>query len=137
MVTTWRVNGSSECPLIHSSSSVTSTCGAGIAFMATAGTGFGTSATSFSSTLSDTATPELDGTLIECFGPGTRGGDLGNRVGDSAIHVLGQQRSYTCYSIVCDHIQCTGKVLIMQGVLQTMQNCCVSHSNLLSFSHKT
>ena len=98
MVTTWRVNGSSECPLLHSSSSVTSTCGAGIAFMATAGTGFGTSATSFSSTLSVTATPALDGTLVECFGPGSVG-DLGNRVGGSAVHVLGQQRSYTYYSI--------------------------------------
>ena len=88
-VTTWRVNGSSECPLVHSSSSVTSTCGAGNAFTATAGTGFGTSATSFSSTLSVTATPELDGTLIECFGPGTVG-DLGNKVGSSTVQILGQ-----------------------------------------------
>lgn len=90
MVTTWRVDESSQCPLLHSSSSVTSTCGpVGNAFTATSGTGFGTSATSFSSTLSVTATPELDGTLIECFGPGSVG-DLGNKVGSSTIQILGQ-----------------------------------------------
>jgi len=90
MFTTWKVGGSSDCSLVHSSSSVTSTCGAGNGFRARAGTGFGTIAASFSSTLSVTATPALNGTLIECFGPGSLGGDLGNRVGDSVIRVLGQ-----------------------------------------------
>ena len=89
MVTTWRVDESSQCPLLHSSSSVISTCGSGNAYTATSGTGFGTSATSFSSALSVTATPALNGTLIECFGPGTVG-DLGNTVGGSTFRILGQ-----------------------------------------------
>ena len=94
-ITTWRVGGSSECSLLHRNAGDTDTCGPGNVFMATAGTGFGTAAILFSSTLSVTATPALNGTLIECFGPGS-GGDLGNRVGSSMIHVLGQWRSHSC-----------------------------------------
>ena len=89
MVTTWRVGWSSECPLLHGGTAP-SVCGPGNHFTATPETGFGTSATSFSSSLNVTATPALNGTLIECFGPGSGGGDRGNRVGDSAIHVVGQ-----------------------------------------------
>ena len=47
----------------------TGPCWSGSPFIVTTGTGFGTSATSFSSTLSGTATSELNGTLVECFGP--------------------------------------------------------------------
>lgn len=84
-ITTWRVDGSSNCFLLQIDSDVTSSCGPGNVFTATAGTGFGTAATLFSSSLSVTATPAL----IECFGPGSVG-DLGNRVGGSMIRVLGQ-----------------------------------------------
>ena len=57
--------------------------------MATSGSLFGTSATSYSSTLSGTATLELNGTLIECFGPHLNR-DPGNRVGDSTLQILGE-----------------------------------------------
>ena len=89
MQTTWRVGGRSECPLVHRGTTSLS-CGPSNAFTAKSVTGFGTNTAPFLSSLSVTATPALNGTLIECFGPGRGGGDLGNRVGDSAIQVLGQ-----------------------------------------------
>ena len=52
-------------------------------------TGFGTSATSFTSTLSGTATPALNGTLVECFGPALSR-DAGNVVGNSTLQIVGQ-----------------------------------------------
>ena len=91
-VTIWRVGSSSECTLAHSTAGATSTCGAGRVFSATTGAGFGTNATSFSSTLSGTATSELDGTLVECFGPAFSR-DAGNMVGNSTIQVLGKLTS--------------------------------------------
>ena len=80
------MNGSSECILSHNTAGAT--CGSGGAFRATPETGFGTNATSYSSTLSGTATPALNGTLVECFGP-----DLNrtaeNMVGSSTLQILG------------------------------------------------
>ena len=59
-------------------------------FTVTTGTGFGpTNATSFSSTLSGTATPALNGTLVECFGP-RLARDAENMVGNSTLQILGQ-----------------------------------------------
>ena len=89
-ITLWRVNGSRNlCTLSHISTS-TATFGPNNDFIARSGTGFGTTeAISYSSTLSATATPTLDGTLVECFGP-VNSVDTGNRVGHSSIHVLGQ-----------------------------------------------
>ena len=91
--TIWRVGGNStnECPLIHSSTSPSSVCGPGRAFIARGETDFGpgTSATSFSSTLSGTATPALNGTLVECFGPANNV-DPENRVGNTTLQILGQ-----------------------------------------------
>ena len=88
-ITIWRVDGSrSLCTLSHLSTS-TATCGPSNDFTATPGTGFGTSATSYSSTLSGTASPTLNGSLVECFGP-ANSVDTKNRVGHSNIHVLGQ-----------------------------------------------
>ena len=89
-VTLWRVNGSSECLLSHSTAGATATCGPGGAFRARGMTGFGTSATSYSSTLSGTAASELNGTLVECFGP-TLSRDPGNRIGDSTLQMLGNK----------------------------------------------
>ena len=88
-ITLWRVGGgSSSCPLLHNSPG-TPTCGPGSVFTARAGSGFdqGTNATSFSSTLSGTATSELNGTLVECFAglPSN-----GNAVGNSTLQILGE-----------------------------------------------
>ena len=90
-LTIWRVGGSSECILLHSTIGFSASCGSSSAFIATSGTGFvpGTNATSFSSTLSGTATSELNGTLVECFGPGLAR-DANNRVGTSTLQILGQ-----------------------------------------------
>ena len=87
-ITIWRVGGSSECSLIHRSTS-SSICGPSDTFVARSGTGFGTSATSYSSTLSGTATPALDGILVECFGPDNIV-DPRNRIGNSTLRILGQ-----------------------------------------------
>ena len=77
-------NGSSECSLLHSTS-YNDSCGSWSAFTAKSGTGFGTNATSFTSTLSGTATLALDGTLVECSGP-----DLDRvAVGSSELQILG------------------------------------------------
>ena len=89
-VTLWRVNGSSECLLSHNTLSATATCGPDGAFRARGVTGFGTSATSFTSTLSGTATSALDDTLVECFGPAFSR-DAGDMVGNSTIQILGNK----------------------------------------------
>ena len=83
--TIWRVNRSNECILIHRTSSP-SICGA--TFTATPGTGYGISGPSFTSTLSGTGTPALDGTLVECFGPDNNV-KSGNRIGNSTLQMLG------------------------------------------------
>ena len=57
-------------------------------FTVTTGTGFGTNATSFSSTLSGTATPALNGTLVECSGMLPRDAEI--MVGNSTLQILGQ-----------------------------------------------
>ena len=89
-ITTWRVGGSSECILAHSTAGATSMCGPNnAAFTATSGAEFGTNGPSFLSTLSGIATSELDGTLIECFGPHlARVAE--NMVGKRTLQVLGQ-----------------------------------------------
>ena len=86
--TIWRVNGSSECGLLHRVTS-SSVCGPDDVFTARPGTGFGTSATSFSSSLSGTADLTLDGTLVECFGPANNV-DPENRVDGSTLQIRGQ-----------------------------------------------
>ena len=79
-VTFWRVDGgSSSCTLLHWDTSVTSTCNAFTAMIETV------SASSFLSTLSGTATPELDGTLVECIGPNVPG----TTVGSGTIQITG------------------------------------------------
>ena len=90
--TLWRVNGSSNlCSLAHISAGTISICmpsGASHPFTATPESGFGTSGP-FTSTLSATADPVLNGTLVECFGPAVTL-DSGNRVGSSIIKIVGQ-----------------------------------------------
>jgi len=89
-ITIWRVGGgSSECSLVHSTASVPVSCGVASPFTAAPGTGFGTSSTSFTSTLSGTATTTLNGTLVECFGPAFNR-DAGNLVGTNTIQIRGQ-----------------------------------------------
>ena len=88
-ITIWRVGGTNECTLLHSTASDPVPCGTGSPFIVTPGIGFGTNATSFLSTLSGTATPKLNGTLVECFGPAlSREED--NMVGNSTLQILGQ-----------------------------------------------
>ena len=88
-ITIWRVSGSRDCALAHSSIS-SQICGPGDVFTARAGTGFGpgTNATTFTSTLSSTATSALNGTLVECNGS-ANSVDPGNKVGGSTLHILG------------------------------------------------
>ena len=86
--TTWSEGGNRECPLLHRTSS-SSICGPSNVLTANSGTGFGASATSFTSTLSGTATPALNGTLVECFGLATST-DPGNLVGNGKLKVKGQ-----------------------------------------------
>ena len=88
-ITIWRVDGSSECTLVHASAGNTARCGPQNDFTATTRSGFGTSATSYSSTLSGIATTTLNGTLVECFGPGTNR-DADNMVGSGTLQILGQ-----------------------------------------------
>ena len=88
-ITIWRVGRSSECSLVHNTADDPSPCGSGSPFIVTTGTGFGTSATSFTSTLSGTATSELNGTVVECFGPAWSR-NAGNVVGNSTLQILGQ-----------------------------------------------
>ena len=71
-------------------------CGPDDAFTARPGNGFGTNGPSFTSTLSGTATFALNGTLVECFGPGTSR-DVDNRVGNSTLEVLGQYVHFNAY----------------------------------------
>ena len=92
-ITQWRVNSSSSnlCTLSHVSTGTVSTCmpsGASHLFTAMPESGFGASGP-FTSTLSATADPVLNGTLVECFGPGATL-DSGNRVGSSIIQIVGQ-----------------------------------------------
>ena len=91
--TTWIVNGTIECNLVHRLNSF-SICGPSDDFTARPGTGFGTSATSFTSTLSGTADPALNGTLVECFGPANNV-DPGNRINGSPLEILGK-----CYRVL-------------------------------------
>ena len=81
------MNGSSECNLFHRSN-FSSICGPSDSFTARPGSGFGT-ITSFTSTLSGTADPELNGTLVECFGPANNV-DPGNRINGSNLEILGK-----------------------------------------------
>ena len=94
-ITMWRVNGSEECILPHSTFSGPRACGSGSPFIAVSGTRFGTSATLFSSTLSGIATSRLDGTLVECFGPDFSR-DAANMVGNNTLQIIG----WSCISLI-------------------------------------
>ena len=88
-ITIWRLAETKECTLLHSTADDPGPCGSDSPFTVTTETGFGTSATSFTSTLRGTATTPLDGTLVECFGPAlSREED--NTVGNSTLQILGQ-----------------------------------------------
>ena len=82
-VTIWRVGGIHELHLLHSSTVDNEARGLGGVFTARFDA---TNTTSFSSTLSGTATPALDGILVECFGPTLSR----NIIGNSTLQILGQ-----------------------------------------------
>ena len=94
--TTWRVGGSSECHLVHRTGPLTSICGPDNNFTANSGAGFdsGTPATYFTSTLSGTAYPALNGTLVECFGPANNV-TLEDLIGEDILKLKGQ-----CWSVL-------------------------------------
>ena len=101
-LTIWSVGGgSSECSLLHTTASTLDRCGSGSPFTVTTGTGFGTSATSFSSKLDGIADLILNGTLVECFGPAFSR-DAENRVGYSTLQIIGQ---YICLPHIYFNIQ--------------------------------
>ena len=87
-LTEWKVNNDSECILPHRSDSI-SICGPNMAFTATPGTGFGANDTYFTSTLSGTAAPALNSTLVECFGLANVS-DTGELVGEGILKLKGQ-----------------------------------------------
>ena len=103
--TNWRVNGSSECTLSHTSDSSSPICGPNNVFRARPIAGFGANASSFLSTLSGIATSTLNGTLIECFGP-DNSVDPENRVDSSILQIIGQHikaaRPITTITLNCD-----------------------------------
>ena len=86
--TTWSESGNRECPLLHRTSS-SSICGPSDVFTANSGAGSGASVTSFTSTLSGTATPALNGTLVECYAL-ANSIVLGNVVGKGMLKLKGQ-----------------------------------------------
>ena len=118
-ITIWRVGGSSDCNLVHRISSF-SICGPSDDLTAISETGFGTSTTSYTSTLSGTATPTLNGILVECFGPANNI-DPGNRVGSSTLQILGQWSSIC--RILCD--------TIVHGILEVVLHCWYSLARAL------
>ena len=85
-ITIWRVGGSTDCPLLHRSATSSTICN--YTFTAKPGTGYGTSATSFTSTLNGTADPALNGTLVECFGP-ANSVEPENRIDEGTLQILG------------------------------------------------
>lgn len=82
----WRVNGTMDLCTLTQLQTNTDTCGPNSAFTASPGR---TNATSFTSTLIATARTELEGILVECFGPEISI-NLNNRAGDSSIRIVGQ-----------------------------------------------
>ena len=83
----WRVNGTSDLCIVSQISTNTDDCGPNNVFTASPG---GITATSYSSTLSGNADPELDGLLVECFGPVNDVQRMDNKVGESPIQIVGQ-----------------------------------------------
>ena len=81
---------SSDCSLVHRSKSTN--CVPSDTFTAKSDNGFGTSGPSYSSTLSGTAIPAMDGTLVECFGPANNV-DPDNKINASTLQILGQYSS--------------------------------------------
>ena len=98
--TLWRVASSTRfCSLPHISTGTIGQCGPGSLYTATPGNGFGDeNATSFTSTLSARADSNLNGILVECFGPVSSTAP-GNMVGSSNIQIIGTCTS--CYRYTC------------------------------------
>ena len=85
-ITHWRVNGSRDLCILSQISTNTDVCGPNNAFTASP---VSENATFFLSTLNGTADPELDGILVECFGPNSSL-SIDDRVGERPIQIVGQ-----------------------------------------------
>ena len=144
-ITTWRVNGSSECHLSHRSTSSSSICGPENDFTARSGTGFGTNdATSFTSSLSGTGSSTMDGILFECFGPDNNVNPE-NRVGSSTLQIIGRDvlfdtllcsrtigwGSGNCHYIVTMTTNCQG---IVVTITKDSCSCCSSNKTVALIS---
>ena len=77
------------CQLEHRSVSSGSFCGPESLFTADGGDGFGTDGPSFISTLYATASPRLNGMLVECFGPNGVNLEPSNLVGSGTVKIIG------------------------------------------------
>ena len=108
-----------ECSLTHSTVDGPRPCRTGSPFTITTGTGFGMNATSFSSTLSGTATSVLDDTLVECFGPGLAR-DATNTVGKSMLQILGQHLCLLEINYLC--VYCLHKYTEYTEILSITSN---------------
>ena len=78
------------CQLEHRSVSSGSFCGPESLFTADGGDGFGTDGPSFISTLYATASPRLNGMLVECFGPDGVNLEPYNLVGSGTVKIIGK-----------------------------------------------
>ena len=85
-ITLWRVNGNRDLCILSQISTNSDDCGPNNAFTASP---VRANATFFLTTLSGTADPELDGILVECFGP-DNSVNMDNRVGERPIQIVGQ-----------------------------------------------
>ena len=77
------------CQLEHRSGSSGSFCGSESLFTAEGGDGFGTDGPSFISTLYATASPRLNGMLVECFGLDGVNLEPYNLVGSGTVQIIG------------------------------------------------
>ena len=91
-ITLWRVNGNRDLCILSQISTNSDDCGQNNAFTASP---VRANATFFLTTLSGTADPELDGILVECFGP-DNSVNMDNRVGERPIQIVGQWKSFYC-----------------------------------------
>ena len=106
----------SVCQLEHRSVSSGSFCGPESLFTADGGDGFGTDGPSFISTLYATASPRLNGMLVECFGPDGVNLEPYNLVGSGTVQIIGILYNNFFPSLMHVHIY-EGAVILVSSSL--------------------
>ena len=104
------------CQLEHRSVSSGSFCGPESLFTADGGDGFGTDGPSFISTLYATASPRLNGMLVECFGPNGVNLEPSNLVGSGTVKIIGTLYNIFFPSLMHVHIY-EGAVILVSSSL--------------------